>query len=243
MSPNVYYIIAGGAAIFVIYIIFLQKMMKKKKQQQLDELKKNHSGSPVTEEQKRLLTFGAILFYHRGEKILDILPDQRLEIYVYGLKQQWEINNSQEAKEALNNLLQLKRSFEFEPVLQQPSLELSKIQKRIAKGLDIELADVEQVKSAYAWDICRAVSLAKWCYWCRYLTESETWLIMEQAARVAAEQGKNWSEYTISFLLGRTIQGFDLDDVIVESKQLMKSQHPSLRKIENLDVFEKYSFK
>lgn len=243
MSQNVYYIIAGGAGLFVIYFIFLQKMMKKRKQQQLEALKKDYSGEPLTDAQKRLLSFGAFLFYYRGEKILEMMPDQRLDIYVYGLKQQWEVSNAEEAKETLTNLLQLRRSAGFESLLQQASPELSKIQKRIARGLEIELSDVEQVQSAYAWDICRAVSLAKWCYWSGYLTESETWSVMEQAALIATHYGSSWSDYTISFLLGRTIQGFDPDEIIVQCRQLMKSQHPSLRKIENLDVFERYAFK
>ena len=92
---------------------------------------------------------------------------------------------------------------------------MSKIQKQIAKGLGIEVAEVEAVKSAYAWDLCRAASLAKWCYWCKYLTEAEMWEVLNQVSAIAKEQGKNWQEYTISFLLGRTIQGFDLEEFII----------------------------
>ena len=242
MNTNIYFIIGGIAIVFIIYMIILQTAMKKRKQKQLNNFNSNHSGSPLTEQQKRLLTFGAILFYHRGEKILGITPESRLDEYVHGLTQQWEISNSEEAKETLNNLLELQRSTEYESLLQQPSSDISKIQKSIAKGLGVDVYIVEQTKSAYAWDICRAVSLAKWCYWCGYLTENETWAIMQQASEIAKRHGKNWTDYTVSFLLGRTIQGFDPDDLIVESKQILHSQNPLLGKIEDIDVYNRYSF-
>lgn len=243
MNANTYFIIAAIAIAFIIYLIVLQSIMKKRKQQQLDKFNSSHSGNPLTEEQKRLLAFGAVLSYHRGEKMLAITPQESLDQYVYGLKQQWEISNSEEAKETLDDLLQLKRSTGFEPLLQQPSSGLEQIQKSIAKGLGIGLSTVEQTKSTYAWDICSAVALAKWCYWCGYLTENETWNIMGQAAKTASERGKNWTDYTVSFLLGRTVQGFDLDDVIIESKQILNGENPLIRKVEDIDVYKRYAFK
>jgi len=242
MNTNIYFIIGGVAVVFIIYMIVLQNMMKKKKQQQLENFKRNSSGNPLTEAQKRLLTFGAILFYNRSEKILGITPESHIEIYEHGLAQQWEISNTQEAKETLNDLLALQRSTSFQPFLQQRSADLAKIQKSIAKGLGIELSVVEETKSAYGWDICRAVSLAKWCYWCGYLTESETWEIMGKAAEIANQYGKNWTDYTVSFLLGRTIQGFDLDDLIIEAKQILHCDGALLRKIEDSDVYKRYAF-
>jgi len=242
MSTNIYFIIGGVAVLFIIYMIVLQNIMKKKKQQQLENFKQNSSGNPLTEAQKRLLTFGAILFYYRSEKILGITPESNLDTYAHGLREQWEISNAEEAKETLNNLLALKRSTEFLPVIAQPNADLAKIQKEIAKGLGIELSTVEQTKSAYGWDICRAVSLTKWCYWVGYLTEAEAWSFMEKAVAIANQHGKDWTDYTVSFLLGRTIQGFDLDDVIIESQQILSGKGPSLRKIEDVDAYKKYAF-
>lgn len=243
MNSNIYFIIGGVAVVFIIYMIFLQRMMKKKNQQQLENFNINHSGNPLTEQQKRLLTFGAILFYHRMEKILGFVPEERLDKYIYGLSQQWEISNAEEAKETLNDLLNLQRSSEFQPFIEQASADVTKIQKEIAKGLGIELSVVEQTKSAYGWDICRAVSLTKWCYWSGYLTEAETWNIMEKAAAIAGEHGKDWTDYTVSFLLGRTIQGFDLDDLIIEAKQILSGKGPALRKVADTDVYMRYTFK
>ena len=196
----------------------------------------------LTEEQKRLLTYGAILTYYRGENLVNLIPTEILETYQQGLRQQWQITDAESAKATLSDLLALKRSQQFRPALTQASPELSKIQKQIAKGLGIEVAEIAAVQSAYAWDLCRAASLAKWCYWCKYLTESELWEVLNQVSTIAKEQGKNWHEYTISFLLGRTIQGFDLEDIIIETSQLFHSKSPLLRKIEDINVYQKYSF-
>lgn len=243
MTTNIYFIIGGIAILFIAYLIFLKTIMKKRNNKQLENFSNNHSDEPLTEEQKRLLSFGGILFYYRGEKILGIKPEGSLNQYVGGLAQQWEITNEAEAKETLNDLLALERSSEFDPLLQESSKELSSIQKDLSKGLGLESDTVAQVKSAYAWDLCRAVSLAKWCYWVGYLNENETWEVMKKASEIATEKGESWVDYTVSFLLGRTIQGFDLDEIIVESKQILTSKGPSLRKIEDVDIYTRYSFK
>ena len=232
------WVIIGAIFLFALKIYVNKVYTKKHLQKQIGHINQN----PLTEEQIRLLTFGAILTYYRGENLLNLIPTEILETYQKGLRRQWEITDTASAKETINDLLAEKRSLQFRHLLTQTSPELSKIQKQIANGLGIELAQVEAVKSAYAWDLCRAASLAKWCYWCQYITETEMWDILQKVSEIAKEQGKNWQEYTISFLLGRTIQGFDLEDLIILTSQLFHSKSPSLRKIEGIDVFQRYSF-
>ena len=232
------WIIIGAVFLFALQIYINKAYTKKHLQKQIGHINQN----PLTEEQIRLLTFGAILTYYRGENLLNLIPTEILETYQKGLRRQWEITDTASAKETISNLLAEKRSLQFRHLLTQTSPELSKIQKQIAKGLEIELAQVEAVKSAYAWDLCRAASLAKWCYWCQYISETEMWNILQKVSDIAKEQGKNWQEYTISFLLGRTIQGFDLEDLIILTSQLFHSKSPSLRKIEGIDVYQRYSF-
>lgn len=232
------WVIIGAVFLFALKIYVNKVYTKKHLQKQIGHINQN----PLTEEQIRLLTFGAILTYYRGENLLNLIPTEILETYQKGLRRQWEITDTASAKETISDLLAEKRSLQFRHLLTQTSPELSKIQKQIAKGLEIELAQVEAVKSAYAWDLCRAVSLAKWCYWCQYITETEMWDILQKVSEIAKEQGKNWQEYTISFLLGRTIQGFDLENLIILTSQLFHSKSPSLRKIEGIDVYQRYSF-
>ena len=232
------WIIIGAVFLFALQIYINKAYTKKHLQKQIGHINQN----PLTEEQIRLLTFGAILTYYRGENLLNLIPTEILETYQKGLRQQWEIIDTASAKQTISDLLAQKRSLQFRHLLTQTSPELSKIQKQIANGLGIELAQVEVVKSAYAWDLCRAASLAKWCYWCQYISETEMWNILQKVSDIAKEQGKNWQEYTISFLLGRTIQGFDLEDLIILTSQLFHSKSPSLRKIEGIDVYQRYSF-
>ena len=232
------WIIIGAVFLFALKIYVNKVYTKKHLQKQIGHINQN----PLTEEQIRLLTFGAILTYYRGENLLNLIPTEILETYQKGLRRQWEITDTASAKETISDLLAEKRSLQFRHLLTQTSPELSKIQKQIANGLGIELAQVEAVKSAYAWDLCRAASLAKWCYWCQYISETEMWNILQKVSDIAKEQGKNWQEYTISFLLGRTIQGFDLEDLIILTSQLFHSKSPSLRKIEGIDVYQRYSF-
>ena len=232
------WVIIGAVFLFALKIYVNKVYTKKHLQKQIGHINQN----PLTEEQIRLLTFGAILTYYRGENLLNLIPTEILETYQKGLRRQWEITDTASAKETISDLLAQKRSLQFRHLLTQTSPELSKIQKQIANGLGIELAQVEAVKSAYAWDLCRAASLAKWCYWCQYITETEMWDILQKVSEIAKEQGKNWQEYTISFLLGRTIQGFDLENLIILTSQLFHSKLPSLRKIEGIDVYQRYSF-
>ena len=232
------WIIIGAVFLFALQIYINKAYTKKHLQKQIGHINQN----PLTEEQIRLLTFGAILTYYRGENLLNLIPTEILETYQKGLRQQWEIIDTASAKQTISDLLAQKRSLQFRHLLTQTSPELSKIQKQIANGLGIELAQVEAVKSAYAWDLCRAASLAKWCYWCQYISETEMWNILQKVSDIAKEQGKNWQEYTISFLLGRTIQGFDLEDLIILTSQLFHSKSPSLRKIEGIDVYQRYPF-
>ena len=232
------WVIIGAIFLFALKIYVNKVYTKKHLQKQIGHINQN----PLTEEQIRLLTFGAILTYYRGENLLNLIPTEILETYQKGLRRQWEITDTASAKETISDLLAEKRSLQFRHLLTQTSPELSKIQKQIANGLGIELAQVEAVKSAYAWDLCRAASLAKWCYWCQYITETEMWDILQKVSEIAKEQGKNWQEYTISFLLGRTIQGFDLENLIILTSQLFHSKSPSLRKIEGIDVYQRYSF-
>lgn len=232
------WVIIGAVFLFALKIYVNKVYTRKHLQKQIGHINQN----PLTEEQIRLLTFGAILTYYRGENLLNLIPTEILETYQKELRRQWEITDTASAKETISDLLAQKRSLQFRHLLTQTSPELSKIQKQIAKGLEIELAQVEAVKSAYAWDLCRAASLAKWCYWCQYITETEMWDILQKVSEIAKEQGKNWQEYTISFLLGRTIQGFDLENLIILTSQLFHSKSPSLRKIEGIDVYQRYSF-
>ncbi|ATA74817.1 MULTISPECIES: DUF1266 domain-containing protein [Capnocytophaga] len=238
-SSYVYILVGVGAVLLIGLQIFIsRKYSKNRLAKQTGHINQN----PLNEEQKRLLTFGAILAHYRGENLLNLMPNEILDVYQQGLRQQWEITNREQAIQTIGELLHLKSTFRFAPIFEQKPEELSKIQKAIAKGLDVEVEQVQEVNSVYGWDLCRAASLAKWCYWCNLITEDEMWTILQKVSDIAHEHGKSWKEYTISFLLGRTIQGFDLDDIIIETDRVFNSKNPMLGKVEGIDVYKTYSF-
>ena len=239
MSENTYYIIGGIAIVFTIYLIFVITYASKRKKKQLEKFT---NLKPLNRNEKNALVFGAILSYHRGEDILEIKPKDSIDLYKNGLRDSWEITNKEEAFETINNLISLERSQEFDNYLEQPSSDLTKIQKKIAKGLKLELEQIQKTKSTFSWDICRSVSLTKWCFWCGYITEQECWQLINSAVKTAQSLGSSWENYTISFLLGRTMQGFDLEDIIIESEQLLSGK-TLLGKKDFLSVYSKFPFK
>lgn len=233
-------IVISVACVFAAYFAVLFVYMKRKKAHQLDEFKSRHSGNPLDEKQKRALAFGGILFSNRFEKILTILPEDDLNKYIGGLKDQWEIENSNDAKEALDNLINLTKSKDIDSFVAGSPEQVKAAQKEISKELGIPLASVEATRSTFGWDTMRAVSLARWCYWAGYLTEQETWEFIHKAAGIASTLGKNWEDYTVSFLLGRTIHGFDLEDIGSMAKYILNGK---TRGDEGTDIYLKYSYK
>ncbi|WP_271406816.1 DUF1266 domain-containing protein [Tenacibaculum soleae] len=239
MNQNTYYIICGITIVFTFYFLFVITYAKNRKNKQLEKFV---NIKPLNRNQKQALVFGAILDYHRGEEFIEIQPKSSIDLYVRGLKDSWEISNKENAIETIKNLIALDRSLEFDEYLVDLSSDVIKIQKKIAKGLNLDLQTIQEVKSTFAWDICRVVALTKWCFWCSYLSEQETWDYIFKAVNVAQNKGTNWQNYTISFLLGRTMQGFDLEDVIIESEQLL-SQNTLLGKQEHLTLYSKFPYK
>ena len=254
MGTNMYYIIAGIAILFSAYLVVMKKMAAKN-QSPPEPITPGGSNSKANnprpaptpgaldEKKRKLLSYGAILAYHKREEILGITPKSNLDQYVQGLSGQWEISNTQQAHERISALIALYRSKEFDEYLITPSADIEKIRKKIAKALKIDINLVNETTSTYGWDIARAVPLIKWCYWTGYISEEECWSYMEDAVSIAKQHGKDWTDYTVSFLLGRTMQGFDLDDICVEASFILHSKKPLLGKVEDIDVYLNYSFK
>jgi Protein of unknown function (DUF1266) len=197
----------------------------------------------LTEAQKSSLAYGAILSNHRGEDILGFQRIDSLKEHFEGLSQQWGIASPDGAKQTLESLLALRKSSELDQTLAANDDKVQEIKGQIRSELKLTAATIEQTKSTYAWDTCRAASLAKWCYWCGYLTSDEALTYVARAAKIARERGSNWTDYTVSFLLGRTIQGFDINDVIVGASQLHSGKGPLLVKVKDIDVYSRVPFK
>ena len=78
MPTYIYFIIAVIVLLYGYKFYYSFVISKKKLQNQVGSINQN----PLSEQQKRLLAFGAILSYHRGEEILSIVPNQGLDKYI-----------------------------------------------------------------------------------------------------------------------------------------------------------------
>lgn len=254
MNPNLYYII-GLLAVVYFVSMYLQKknQANRKNIEVLNSIEANDSTirNPrpevtteiLSEEKRKALAYGAILAYHKQETLLGINPTSNVDSYVIGLKSAWDIGSSEEVHERISQLIKLNRSKEFDAALIDSSKDIEKIKKSIGKALKIDLEQVNQTTSTYGWDIGRAIPVIKWCYWVGYINEKECWDYIHLAADVAREKGKNWTDYTVSFLLGRTMQGFDLDSISVEAYFILNGIKPKFGKaVDDLDVCQKYPF-
>lgn len=222
MNATIYYIIGAVAVAFTCYLVFLNSLMKKQKQ--LNEFQSRYSGKPLNERQKRALAHGAILAYTRGDDILSIAPRKRLDEYVQGLCHQWEITGKEDAVKVLNDLTDLKKSEELNVTLTgiRNDPEFKGLVSKITGELKISAGEVTRVSDTFAWDTCRAINVAKWCFWAGHLTEEEAWGYIFISSETAMQRCSNWQDYTISFLLGRSLQGFDPDEVLIYCDQLLK---------------------
>ena len=230
-------IIVAIVAVLIIAFIVLVIVSRIFAKKNLKAFLASHPQTPLTEEKKRLLVFGAILSCYRSEDILSIITDNNMNVYKTGLQEQWSINGREDALETLNALLNLEQSTELDEVLAQiDSSEALIVQTLIADGLKTDLAQVQTTTSTYAWDVCRLVSLAKWCYWLQYISEAEMWKYLNEGAVKASSLGKDWNDYTVSFLMGRAIYGFGTEDIIDDCKALYHRESDT-------DVYSKYSFK
>ena len=70
----------------------------------------------------------------------------------------------------------------------------------------------------------------------QYISEAEMWKYLNEGAVKASSLGKDWNDYTVSFLMGRAIYGFGTEDIIDDCKALYHRESDT-------DVYSKYSFK
>lgn len=248
MNTVIYIVIAVAAAVVCGYFLYANFRMKRARRKELEEFNSRYSGKPLGENHQRAMVYGAVLARSRGESVLSMIPKERIETYREGMKKSWNIIDEQSAVASINALLQLQKSSGFDEFIRthETNKELNRIYARISRELDLPEEEVKMVRSTYAWDICRAVNVAKWCFWIGYLTESQFYGCLDRCNEIVARIGKDWTEYTCSFLLGRCIQGFKPEEVLPAAKELLAASmgNPEEKTEDpNLSVYRDIPFK
>lgn len=207
---------------------------------ELNEFRRTHAKINLTKEQERLLTFGAIysLMPINGRTVLLIEPAIRKEVNIEGNQKSWGVYNTDDAREALGDLLARKTTTLFDSKLHKMP-EIKQYQKKIAKRLGINISEVEKTTSTYAWDVCRAVNMSRDFYFADLISVEEMWEVMKAAVDVAEHCGTGWTDSTVSFLLGRLIHGFGIEDTWTYTELL----YGKPKKIKDIDVYKRFSFK
>lgn len=248
MNTVIYIVIAVAAAVVCGYFLYANFRMRRARRKELEEFNSRYSGKPLGENHQRAMVYGAVLARSRGESVLLMIPKERIETYREGMKKSWNIIDEQSAVASINALLQLQKSSGFDEFIRthETNKELNRIYARISRELDLPEEEVKMVRSTYAWDICRAVNVAKWCFWIGYLTESQFYGCLDRCNEIVARIGKDWTEYTCSFLLGRCIQGFKPEEVLPAAKELLAASmgNPEEKTEDpNLSVYRDIPFK
>ncbi|WP_439443483.1 DUF1266 domain-containing protein [Listeria aquatica] len=91
-------------------------------------------------------------------------------------------------------------------------------------GSEFTVEDFRNCTTVVAWDFERAAFLARVCYHLGYLEEREAWeIIKERVAPLVRKEGfKDWKEYAVSFLAGRSFCfGANDVDVILTTNDLL----------------------
>lgn len=193
----------------------------------------------LSNEQGSLLAFGAPMYVYRHEFANTLNSGADKNTLKQGLSEWWEITDHQSAIDLLNWLLNeghreqvdplidlidrlpwnecrgyLLKQFENEDDAQElisKYYAVKKMKRAILKQGTFEDKDIP--KTVAAWDYVRAVSVARWCLECGYITTEEFWTLAQQV-KDAVDKGSfsSWVEYGISFSFGRGVwQGSEVD--------------------------------
>lgn len=66
---------------------------------------------------------------------------------------------------------------------------------------------VDLARGVLAWDMSRAIHVARAAYDCGMQTEAQAWAVIERAASQVFTQLESWEEVAVSYLLGRAMWG------------------------------------
>lgn len=61
------------------------------------------------------------------------------------------------------------------------------------------------IRSIAAWDYDRAVTIARWCAGCDFITEDEAWAYLREVSALSEKAYTGWDEYFAAVVLGRAI--------------------------------------
>lgn len=192
------------------------------------DIKRKGDGK-LTDEQNRLLAFGAPLLVYNGEDVDAIESRIDADIFKEQLKDWWNVTNRDSTFEIAEWLLNEGHHADADNALAE-ILErgIENISEEERDDEDSKTGDVclivgHMLESGYctaenlpstaiAWDLVRMINLARWACLCGYLDRNEMWQLMRVTADIALNTFESWEEYGLSFAFGRGIWHGDPDE-------------------------------
>ena len=197
----------------------------------------------LSDSQKRLLTFCLLPSYIRHEPLLsNKLGALSAEEVRALLQKDYEIDSRDATVAQLDYLLSGVRStaLDNDIVAQSPRVEAARTS--IAEALMLSHGCLEAIDSTYAWDLGEAAEVSKLGFASGYLTEQEFHNYLEQISDAAQRFGRDWYEYTLSYLLGRTMEGHDILSIKDEAFTLFHLPKDSCALAPGLNAYTRYRF-
>lgn len=192
------------------------------------EIMKSEDGC-LSPEQLRLLAFGAPLCIYNGDFVDSIESTTDADTLKEMLEEWWEVTDPKSALETIAWLFNAGQHQDADPAL-------AEIRKRGVNGISEEercdeenkIGDVCTIaefvieakeatidilpKTIIAWDLVRAVNVARWAFLCGYMKENEMWQTAKTVADKAKKIFNSWEEYGLSFAVGRGVWQGDPED-------------------------------
>lgn len=230
------YIIGAIATIVILLIVGLISASKRTEKQNKKTRLAMEMANPLPKEKQHLLAYGANLSLYRSEspRILAVKVDK--ETLKEGLSSAWDVRNREEAIQVLEWLLteghrpdydQLLMALKADQFFTEEEIGKSQecyesAQDALMKKLSFTKSDFDRVNTIAAWDLDRAVNIARWSYILGYISEEEAWGYIERAADAASNVFQSWKDYFISFAFGRALayEG-DIYDILWNGKELL----------------------
>jgi hypothetical protein len=171
------------------------------------------------------------------------------------LSRDWDVNNATQAADTLRWLLDEGQRGGFDPLREiyeansreawpraleaagftpQASNSLTRLDSawgRLERARVVSRADL--ARSVAAWDLGRAVAIARAAHDCGYLSPSDAWNVINEAGAKAAAIYRDWREFAAGYLIGRCLWGGsrNLDEFIPLAKRYLEDKESPWRRI------------
>lgn len=183
----------------------------------------------LTPEQNRLLAYGAPLFLYNDDNMDSLESTAGTDTLKEMLEEWWEVTDRKSAVETISWLLNEGQHAGADPALaeiRQRGIEAITEEEKADEDNKLgdaftiaefvmgvnETTEKELPETVLAWDLVRAVNMARWAFICGYINEDEMWEAIRATAGIAKESFSSWEEYGNSFAVGRGIWRGETDD-------------------------------